>query len=292
MSVWTDLGGGVHVRRSRCYEMNSVVLVRDAHALVIDPGVLPSEMTELAAFTSERAPRYEQVALAFTHPHWDHVLGKPWFPAATTYAHVGFADEAERDEAEIESKAKAWIEGEGEAWPVPFRAFAPDLAVRGTINVRMGPFDAVSYDVPGHSASEIALWFPHEGVLVAGDRLSDIEIPWLAGPPWVYRRSLKSLHYLMEHEDVRTLVPGHGPVAHGRVTAYKRLLRDMDYLLHLEERVGAAHDRGASLEEAQAELAAMEYLGKDSAYPMNDVHRENVAFAWKGLTEDFDESPA
>lgn len=48
-SSWTDLGDGVHVRRSRAYEMNPVVLARDGHALVVDPGVLPSEMADLAA---------------------------------------------------------------------------------------------------------------------------------------------------------------------------------------------------------------------------------------------------
>jgi hypothetical protein len=29
----------------------------------------------------------------------------------------------------------------------------------------------------------------------------------------------------------------------------------------------------------------MDYLGKDAAYAMNDVHRDNVEFTWKGLEE-------
>lgn len=282
---WTDLGDGVHVRRSRAYEMNSVVLVRDGHAIVIDPGVLPTEMADLAGFVAGHAPRFEKVAVVFTHPHWDHVLGREYFPAARTVAHVGFADELGRDAAQIEASAKEWIEGAGEAWPRPFAPFAPELAVRGTAAVRLGPLDAIAYHVPGHCPSQLALFFPAQGVFVAADMLSDIEIPWLDGPPWVYRRTLKELHWVFEQEDVRVLVPGHGGIALGRADGYRRLLRDLDYLLVLERRVADARDRGLSLEQSQADCEAMDYLGKDAAYAMNDVHRDNVAFTWKGLEE-------
>ena len=285
MSAWTDLGDGVHVRRSRAYEMNSVVLVKDAHAIVADPGVLPSEMAEIAAFTAGHAPRFGNVSLLLTHPHWDHVLGRPYFPAATTVAHAGFADEVTRDEAAIERSAREWIEGAGERWEPPFRAFEPNLKVRGTAALRLGPFDAVAYDVPGHCASQLAFFFPATGLLVAADLLSDIEIPWLDGPPWVYRQTLKSLHWVFEQEDVRFLVPGHGAIAHGRSDGYRRLLRDLDYLLVLEQRVTDSRGRGRTLEETQAECAAMDYLGKDAAYAMNDVHRDNVRFTYEGLAD-------
>ncbi len=285
MSAWTGLAPGILVRQSRCYRMNSAVVLRDGHALVFDPGVLPSEMADLAARVAGSAPRFEQVALVFTHPHWDHVLGRDHFPAATTFAHVGFADELERDETKIEAEAKSWIEGQGEAWPRPFRAFRPDLVVRGTARAELGPFELVAHEVPGHCASQIALHLPAEGLLVAGDTLSDIEIPWLEAAPWVYRRSLNALHWLYEQEDVRWLVPGHGSVAAGRTEGYRRVLRDLDYLLLLESRVAEAHAHGWSLAETQDRLADMSYLGKDADYPMNDVHRSNVKHAYESLVE-------
>ena len=291
MSAWTDLTPRLHVRQSRAYRMNSALLERDGHALLFDPGVLPSELEDLVARASAIAPRFEQTAVVYTHPHWDHVLGHDWFPAATTLAHVGFADELERDEAEIESSAKKWIEGAGEAWPRPFRAFAPSLVVRGTARVEIGPFGLVAYEIPGHCASQIALYLPAEGLLVAGDTLSDIEIPWLDGAPWVHRRSLTALHWIFEQEDVRWLVPGHGSVAEGRLEGYRRVLSDLDYLLLLEQGVADARSRGWSLEQAQATLAAMDYLGKDADYPMNDVHRGNVKCAWQALVDGSAEEP-
>ena len=280
-TAWSEPAQGVLVRQSRAYWMNSTVLLRDGHAVVVDAGVLPSEMREIAARVAEGAPRFENVALVFTHPHWDHVLARPWFPAATTVAHAGFADEA--DAADIEAKAKRWIEGAGEPWPRPFAAFTPDLVVRGTASLPLGPFQLVSHDVPGHSASQIALFEPASGTFLAADMLSDIEIPWLAAPAWVYLATLKALQVVFEHEEVRALVPGHGPIAYGRHDAYRRLLRDFDYLTRLDGAVREVHARGGTLEEAQAACAGMDYTGRDAAYAMNDVHARNVRFTWEGL---------
>jgi glyoxylase-like metal-dependent hydrolase (beta-lactamase superfamily II) len=265
--------------------MNSVVLAAESRALVIDAGVLPSELDDIAAAVAAVSPPVENVALAFTHPHWDHVLALPWFPDATTFAHAGFFDELERDAVKIAGDAANAIREAGETPPQPFQPFKPSLTARGTALLKLEPFDVVTYDTPGHSGSHLALWLPAQGTLVAGDLLSDIEIPWLDAAPWVYRASLKALHWLFEQEDVRLLVPGHGPVALGRLDGYRRLLRDMDYLLHLEHGVGEAWKRGWSLEETRAELARMDYLGKDAAYAMNDVHAENVRFAWQALAD-------
>jgi glyoxylase-like metal-dependent hydrolase (beta-lactamase superfamily II) len=288
VSAWAEVAAGVRVRTSRCYAMNSLVAAADGHALVVDAGVLPSELDDIAAVVHDITPRLERVSLAFTHPHWDHVLGAPWFPGATTFAHAGFADELERELEHVTARATEGLAAKGEKLPHPFRAFKPSLSARGTTRVELGPFEVVTYDTPGHSGCHLAYWLPRQGVLVAGDLLSDIEIPWLEGPPWVYRASLKSLHWLFEQEDVRVLVPGHGPVAHGRTNGYRRLLRDMNYLLQLEERVGAARKNGLSLDETRVELSQMDYLGKNAGneeIAMNDVHAGNVGFAYAALAD-------
>ncbi len=283
MSAWSDLGGGLRVRQSRCYAMNSFMAQADGHTLLVDPGVLPSELDELAAATQAQSPDLNHVSIAFTHPHWDHVLGLPWFPAAETFAHSGFHDALEQEAATIDRRAREGLAAHDESLPHTFRAFEPILKARGTTRVELGPFTLVTYDTPGHDPNHLSLWLPEHGVLVAGDLLSAIEIPWLDGPPWVYRSTLKQLHWLYEQEDVRVTVPGHGPLAHGRLDGYRRLLRDMDYLAILEERVRAAWTRGLPLAATQQELAAMDYTGKDAAYAMNEVHADNVRFTWQAL---------
>jgi glyoxylase-like metal-dependent hydrolase (beta-lactamase superfamily II) len=285
MSAWSEIAPGALVRTSRCFAMNSLVLLADGHALLVDPGVLPSELDDLAARVAGAAPRFERVAVAFTHPHWDHVLGLPWFPGALTFAHAGFGDELEREAAGLAADAERELAKHGERLPHAFRPFRPALSARGTTAIRLGPFPVVTCDTPGHSGTHLALWLPEHGILAAGDLLSEVEIPWLDAPPWVYRSSLQSLHWLFEQEDVRVVVPGHGPVAHGRANGYRRLLRDLDYLLHLEQAVGRAWRDGRTLEETRVELARMEYVGRDAEFPMNDVHAENVRFAWEALAD-------
>jgi glyoxylase-like metal-dependent hydrolase (beta-lactamase superfamily II) len=285
MSAWSEVAPGVRVRQSRCEAMNSVLAELEGHVLLVDPGVMPSELDELAAATQAVTPSFDRVSVAFTHPHWDHVLGLPWFPGAETFAHSGFGDRVEAEEARIAADADEWIRDHGERMRAPFRAFDPLLKARGTTLVRLGPFEVVTQDTPGHDANHLALWLPRQGVLVAGDLLSDLEAPWLDGPPWVYRASLKQLHWLYEQEDVRVLVPGHGPVAHGRIEGYRRLLRDLDYLLVLEQRVRDGRERGLTLTEVQTGLATMDYTGRDTNPVMPAVHADNVRFTWDALAE-------
>ena len=79
-SAWTDGGPGVRVRQSRVYWMNSVVLLDREHTVIVDPGVLPSELDDLAREVQALSPH--RVTLIMTHGDWDHVLGAPWWPGA------------------------------------------------------------------------------------------------------------------------------------------------------------------------------------------------------------------
>ena len=92
MSTWTDLGDGVRIRRSRVFAMNSVLLRSGRHAVLVDPGVLPSDLDDLAV-----AARDAEVVLVFTHAHWDHVLGRSRWPEARTVGHARLAEELRRD---------------------------------------------------------------------------------------------------------------------------------------------------------------------------------------------------
>jgi len=104
MTPWTDLGGGVLVRQSRVFWMNSALLLDREHAVLVDPGVLPSELDDLAAAVRAAAPR--AVTLVFTHAHWDHVLGRPWWPGAATVGHGELAAELRREAGAILEAAR------------------------------------------------------------------------------------------------------------------------------------------------------------------------------------------
>ena len=281
MTPWTDLGGGVHVRQSRVCWMNSALLLDRAHAVLLDPGVLPSELDDLAAVVREAAPR--ALTLLFTHAHWDHVLGRPWWPDAATVGHAELAAESRREAGAILEDASGCVREQGETWSAGFEPFDPDLVVRGEQTVERGPWRLVLREAPGHCDSQLTVHLPERRLLFSADLLSDLEIPWLDREPAAFRRTLARLEELIEEGSVELLVPGHGAVARGAEAALERVRRDLGYLDALEAGVGEARRAGLTLEEAQARLAALDYLGKGAAYPMDDVHRGNVRVTWERL---------
>jgi len=95
------------------------------------------------------------------------------------------------------------------------------------------PWDGPSAQVivhDGHAPGHAAVFLPDSGVLVAGDMLSDIEIPLLdtaaRDPLGDYRAGLRRL---VEVPGVRWLVPGHGHVT-GAAGFRRRAGADTGYL--------------------------------------------------------------
>ncbi len=275
MNAWTDLGDGTRLRRSRVFAMNSVLLRADAHAVLVDPGVLPSDLDALAA-----AARGADVVLVFTHAHWDHVLGRPWWPEARTVGHARLADELHRDGATILAEAVKCAHERGERWEAGFVPFAVDEPVTDQRTLEIGPWRLVVRAAPGHCDSQVTVHLPAQRLLLAGDMLSDVEVPWLDGPPAIYRATIERLARLVEAGEVETLVPGHGHVARGTDAVHARIRRDLRYLDALDEGVREARAAGLTLEQARARLAAIAPTDLSDAFPLAQVHRENVRFAW------------
>jgi hydroxyacylglutathione hydrolase len=278
MSAWTDLGGGVRVRQSRAYAMNSVLLLDAAHAVLVDPGVLPSELDDLAAAVQDTGA--ESATLVFTHSHWDHVLGRPWWPGATTIAHAGLAGAVARDAAAIAADADACTRPLGEPWTRGFAPFVPDVATRGESALARGPWRLVLRDAPGHCDDHVTVHVPALRLLVVGDLLSDLEIPWLDREPAVYRRTVEGIGRLVEAGSVETLVPGHGSIARGEDVP-RRIRRDLRYLDALDEGVREARAAGLTLEQALARLAAVAPGDCGTDFPLAQVHRANLRLAWE-----------
>src|SRR4029077_21049500 len=116
--AWIDLGHGIHVRQSKAYWMNSVVLLDPDHTVLVDPGVLPSEIEEIARIAGAAEP--DTVTLLFTHGHWDHVLGRPWWPDAGVIAHDACGAEVRGRVDHIRREAEALAARHGERWEHPF----------------------------------------------------------------------------------------------------------------------------------------------------------------------------
>lgn len=218
-----EVAPGVLVATARRYTTTSTVVVGDdAGCLLVDPALTRAELEGLSDALAGRGLRC--VAGFSTHPHWDHLL---WHPAlgdpprrATARAVTAAREHAGelREQAGEDAPSLDTLE---EVVPLPDGA--ADLLWDGP------PTRVVAHEghSPGHAAVVV------RGVLVAGDMLSDVEVPLLdlsaAHPLEDYSTGLDRLSAALRENDVRAVVPGHGRPA-DRAGALARLDADRRYL--------------------------------------------------------------
>jgi glyoxylase-like metal-dependent hydrolase (beta-lactamase superfamily II) len=279
-AAWTDLGGSMLVRQSVEFAMNSVLLLHPEETIVVDPGVVPDELDDLAATTAKAGA--QRTTLFFTHAHWDHVLGRPWWPGARTIAHDRFAGELRREREKILREAEAAAERRGQRWTRGFEPFRPDESVSGLRFEKRGPWQLVFRDAYGHSDSQLTLHLPDRRVLIAADMLSDLEIPWLDREAAAYLRTLETLQPLAHHGAIETLIPGHGAIARGRDAVLARLDADLGYLRALESGARAAMAERDPVAACRA-LAGPRWEGPPIPESMRSVHEQNVKLACEGV---------
>lgn len=215
---------GVWVARAALYATTTTVVAHDGGALLIDPGITTAEVEALAA--EIRARGWTVRAGFSTHPHWDHLLwptaladvphwARPAAAAHARHGHAALVREWRREVAEPETSGVVL------ARPL---LLPDDGAVPGFSGAVVVSHDA---HAPGHAA----ILLPESRVLVAGDMLSEFEVPLLdlaaADPLGDYAAGLDRLAGLLD--DVDIVVPGHGAPA-GRPEARRRLDLDRAYL--------------------------------------------------------------
>jgi glyoxylase-like metal-dependent hydrolase (beta-lactamase superfamily II) len=196
-----EVAPGVHVARSRRDSTTSTVIqAADGAVVLVDPAWEPDELAGLAATVSGRGWR---AAAGFaTHAHHDHLLWHPDLGDVPRYASATTARLAHEHRAEL-------VAALGAAWPAELAALVgvvspggDELAVGG-LSVEVVEHDA---HAPGHAA----LWLPDRRVLLAGDMLSDLELPLPFDPDDLagYLAGLEALAPYVAGAAV--VVPGHG----------------------------------------------------------------------------------
>ena len=203
----TEVAPGVLVATA-AYDTTTTTVITAAGGgcLVIDPAVTVADLSVLAAELAGAGLR-PQAGFA-THPHWDHVLWSRELGAVPRYA-------APAALAVITSLRAEMVAAAEQAAP------GHDLALFAALAALPGDATRIPWAGPaaqvivhdGHAPGHAAVFLPDQGVLVAGDMLSDIEIPLLdtsANDP--VGDYLSGLRRLAEIPGVRWLVPGHGHV--------------------------------------------------------------------------------
>ncbi len=170
--MWVQVSAHCWVSQSEFCRSNAVVVTGEEDVLVVDPGVTGAELTRLSQ--QVRALGLTPTMGFCTHTHWDHMLwsselgdGPRWATQrAVEYAQAQL-EQARAEAARLAAGTDLQLIGHLTALPVG----ATTLAWAGPV------VEVVEHD--GHAPGHAALYLPDDGVVIAGDMLSDVEVPLL-----------------------------------------------------------------------------------------------------------------
>lgn len=209
-----QISNGVLSHQSELLQNNTVVVKGEAGALLVDPGITDDEM---ACLSDDLHQIGQRVMAGFaTHPDWDHVLwhsGLGEVPRYGTAACAAFMS-ALLSDADWESRVTEGLPPEI-ADDIPLNMFGRITGLPP--QTERIPWDGPVVRImehPAHAEGHAALLVEESGVLVAGDMLSDILVPFpdlaAANPVEDYLVGLQVLEDVAD--DVDFFVPGHGSV--------------------------------------------------------------------------------
>jgi glyoxylase-like metal-dependent hydrolase (beta-lactamase superfamily II) len=222
----TEVAGGVFVMTSVRYTTTSTMVCRGQSAVLVDPAWTVSELDAIRDWLDANGRTV--TCGVTTHAHHDHMLWHPEFGDAPRWASM----ETARLATEWHDELFTMLDDDyRESFPDPLRDIAGVSGDRvptpfgNDANSPDEPFELVVH--AGHAPGHTAIWLPERGVMLAGDMLSDIELPLPFNPDDLpaYLDALDLLAPVVARADV--LVPGHGHVTDRPI---ERLDADRSYL--------------------------------------------------------------
>jgi glyoxylase-like metal-dependent hydrolase (beta-lactamase superfamily II) len=249
----------VIVLTSRIWQTNCTIVHAGEECFVIDSPLLPEELQALPSLLEQSSLRSS--GLLATHGDWDHLLGRLAFPNASLGCAQSTAERLHAAPGEPQRELRAFDEqfylerprplalpSPPQALPSPLQALPSSpqalpsslqalpsplqaLPVPGRLEIGTPPTRELElHPAEGHTADGMAIWIPWARVLVAGDYLSDVEIPCFAeggGTLDAYGATLRRLRPLVAGAEY--VVPGHGHVLDSSA-AMRVLEEDLAYL--------------------------------------------------------------
>lgn len=204
------------------WEVNAGFVAGGHTTLVVDTGASAMAAATIHGYASTARPG-NRLLVIDTERHFDHIGGNAYFRdrGADILGHPGctrteeeFCAEMAEFDAAIADPARR-VRGEAEVFYRGTSLAVPNRFITEDTTLDLGGLEARVLLTPGHTPSNLAVHVPAEGVVYSGDCLVNGYVPNLAcGAGREWRQWLDSLARI-EQLAPETLVPGHGPVAHG-----------------------------------------------------------------------------
>ncbi len=215
---------------SRFWQTTCTAVRAGEEGFVIDSPVYPDELEGISGVLEQAG--FPVSGLLSTHADWDHLLGRIAFPEASLGCGESTARRLAAEPGEAQRELREFDEEQYvDDRPPLSLAGVQSLPVPGKLS--LGPdergHELELHPADGHTADGTAFYMPWLKVLVCGDYLSPVEIPWLSpgGSVDAYLSTLDRLRELVGRAD--TIVPGHGR-PQPRAEAMRLLEEDAAYL--------------------------------------------------------------
>ena len=262
--------GAVTVFQSVLYQTTSTVVELGDAILIVDPAWLPGEVEAIRSYV-DSVRRDKACYLLFTHGDFDHIIGYKAFPGAKTIGSAGLAEHPEKEHTlQIirDFDARYYVTRD---YPIEFPKLDIVIGEDGQ-EMMMGSTKLTFYLAPGHTAEGIFTLIDSAGLFVAGDYLSDFELPFIFDSAIAYEETIRKAKQIVQTHPVKLLVPGHGQCTEQLVEMERRVDMALGHLQRLKQAVIAGDEQ------------ALEQLRLEHGFvsPATDrCHRENISMMQK-----------
>jgi glyoxylase-like metal-dependent hydrolase (beta-lactamase superfamily II) len=224
---------GITIFESALYRTTTTIVSIGHALLIVDPNWVPDEITFIQDFISANYARHRQY-LVFTHSDYDHIIGYGAFLGATVIASQNFVLNAEKVRILDQIRAfdnQFYIT---RSYPVTY-PHADIIICDDGQKILIEGQEIYFYHAQGHVRDGLFVLIPDKNCWIAGDYLSNIEIPMVDDDFDAYHETLlKASNLINEYKTIHLLITGHGDHAGDREEVNKRIGNDLQYLSMLK----------------------------------------------------------
>ena len=254
------------VFQSGLYQTTCTVVEANDFILVADPNWLPYEVEEIKQHVA-RIQGEKQLFLLFTHGDFDHIIGYRAFPGAKIIGSRGLKEHPDKQQTAEQIRQfdiDYYIDRE---YPIDFPEVEVVVEEDGQI-LSIGDAAITFYLSPGHTHDGIFTIIEPLGVWLAGDYLSDFELPFISHSAKAYQETLRKAQSILDHHKIEVLVPGHGQSTTSKEEIRRRIQLSERYLDRLIAAV--QHEDTDTMDELEKQMAYPSKFTKQS-------HEENIS---------------
>jgi cyclase len=225
------------------WSVNAGFITGEGKTLIIDTGCCYSSANTIYGYAKSVKPDNE-IMVINTERHLDHIGGNILFfkKGAKIYGHENISRKAEdlndmiNDFQEATTEEMRKINHEEKILFKDTEIINPGIKLNRDCNIDLGNLTVDIIMTPGHTSSNLSVYFPLERVLFCGDCILPDFLPNTGdgnkNDMRIWKDSLEKIKSLQ----IEYIIPGHGEVISGKEKIMNEILRTDKYLESIIER--------------------------------------------------------